>query len=222
VKAMILAAGRGERMRPLTDKSPKPLLKVAGKRLIEYHLENLARAGIEEVVINHAWLGEQFPSVLGSGEQYGLSIYYSDEGEKALETAGGIIRALPYLGSDPFLLVNGDIWTDFELSNLTKQPSPLSHLMHLVLVTNRAHHPRGDFDLDENKFLVDRPAYTYAGIGIYSPKIFTKLKIGIQPLAPIIRDTIKQHQVTGEVYAGAWEDVGTPERLIELETRLTT
>ncbi len=221
MKAMILAAGRGERMRPLTDASPKPLLKVAGKRLIEYHLENIARAGIEDVVINYAWLGEQFPSALGSGEQFGLRIHYSDEGDKALETAGGIIRALPFLGTEPFLLVNGDIWTDFEFSNLTEGSSKLSHLMHLVLVPNRDHHPHGDFDLDENHFLLNRPAYTYSGMGIYSPKIFTKLKIGVQPLAPIIRDMIKQQQVTGQIYSGTWEDVGTPERLADLEVRLT-
>ena len=222
MKAMILAAGRGERMRPLTDTTPKPLLKVAGKCLIEYHLENLVRAGIDEVVINHAWLGEQFESTLGSGGQYGLQIHYSDEGEKALETAGGIIRALPYLGSEPFLIINGDIWTDYELSTLVKQTDEMKYLMHLVLVTNRAHHPRGDFDLDENNRLLDRPAYTYSGIGIYSPKIFTKLKVGVQPLAPIIRDMIKQKQVTGEMYTGAWEDVGTPERLVELDSRLDT
>ena len=222
MKAMILAAGRGERMRPLTDDCPKPLLKVAGKRLIEYHLENIARAGIAEVVINHAWLGEQFPSVLGSGAQFGLRIHYSDEGKKALETAGGIIRALPFLGSDPFLLVNGDIWTDYELFNLTRESFQLNHLAHLVLVANHAHHPRGDFDLDERKLLLDQPAYTYSGIGVYSPKIFTKLKIGVQPLAPVIRNTIKLRQVSGEVYNGLWEDVGTPERLNELEARLTT
>ncbi len=220
MKAMILAAGRGERMRPLTDETPKPLLKISGKRLIEYHLENLARAGIEEVVINHAWLGEQFPLVLGSGEQFGLHIHYSNEGEKALETAGGIIRALPFLGSEPFLLVNGDIWTDYELSGLTEPSFQLKYLMHLILVTNRSHHPRGDFDLDEHTFLLDKPAYTYSGIGVYSPKIFTRLKVGVQPLAPVIRETIRQRQVTGELYTGAWEDVGTPERLADLDARL--
>ena len=219
MKAMILAAGRGERMRPLTDETPKPLLKISGKRLIEYHLENLARAGIKEVVINHAWLGEQFPAVLGSGEKFGLNIHYSNEGEKALETAGGIIRALPILGSEPFLLVNGDIWTDYELSGLTNSSFELKHLMHLILVINRSHHPRGDFALDEHNLLLDQPAYTYSGIGVYSPKIFTKLRIGVQPLAPVIRETIKQRQVSGEIYRGAWEDVGTPERLVELEGR---
>ena len=219
---MILAAGRGERMRPLTDTTPKPLLKVAGKCLIEYHLENLARAGIQDVIINHAWLGEQFEPALGSGDRYGLHILYSDEGEKALETAGGIIRALPYLGSEPFLIINGDIWTDYELSSLTNRENAIDHLIHLVLVSNRSHHPRGDFDINENNLLLDRPAYTYSGIGIYSPKIFTKLKVGVQPLAPIIRNMIKQQQVTGEVYKGAWEDIGTAERLVELETRLAT
>jgi len=209
-------------MRPLTDDCPKPLLKVAGKRLIEYHLENIARAGIDEVVINHARLGDQFPTILGSGERFGLRIHYSDEGETALETAGGIIKALPQLGSNPFLLINGDIWTDLEFSNLTNESFQLNHLMHLVLVANHPHHPRGDFDLDDKMLLLDRPAYTYSGIGIYSPQIFTKLKIGVQPLAPIIRLTIKQQQVSGEIYNGAWEDVGTPERLAELEARFVT
>jgi len=222
MKAMILAAGRGERMRPLTDGTPKPLLKVAGKRLIEYHLENLVRAGVQEVIINHAWLGEQIPACLGNGQQYGLAIHYSDEGNNALETAGGIINALPLLGSEPFILINGDIWTDYEFSSLLAHPHTNS-LMHLVLVANPAHNPKGDFDIDEKGRLIDHAAHTYSGIGLYSAKIFTKLKAGapVLPLAPVIRTTIGEQNATGEVYRGTWTDVGTPERLTSLESFLS-
>lgn len=224
MKAMILAAGRGERMRPLTDTTPKPLLKVGGKMLIEYHLENLARAGITEVVINHAWLGEQLPTALGGGQRYGIDIIYSDEGGTALETAGGIIRALPLLGDEPFLVVNGDIWTDYDFRRLPKRVSKI----HLVLVDNPAHHPEGDFALDENGIIqnidVDQTnqnaPLTFSGIGVYSPEIFTKLKAGVQPLAPLIRSAITEQQVSGEYYQGQWWDVGTPARLQELDTLL--
>jgi MurNAc alpha-1-phosphate uridylyltransferase len=217
MKAMILAAGRGERMRPLTDDCPKPLLKVAGKRLIEYHLENLQRAGVQDVVINHAWLGEQFVSCLGDGRRYGLNIHYSNEGEQALETAGGIIHALPLLGASPFILVNGDIWTDYEFANL---PKVIDRLIHIVLVNNPSHHPHGDFDLTSSNSVIDQRKFTYSGIGIYNPEIFTKLKSGIQPLAPIIREMIVAQQVSGEYYAGMWTDVGTPDRLHALQEHL--
>lgn len=221
MRAMVLAAGRGERMRPLTDTIPKPLLKVAGKMLIEYHLHNLARAGVTEVVINHAWLGEQFPAALGEGERYKLKINYSNEGDSALETAGGIIKALPLLGEEPFIVVNGDIWTDYDYRNL-HQPAGL---IHLVLVDNPTHHPTGDFGLDGEAVVLDQfqaqsnqlPLLTYAGIGVYTPEIFTKLESGVQPLAPVIRQAIKQQQVSGEHYKGQWWDIGTPERLLELE-----
>ena len=221
MKAMILAAGRGERMRPLTDSTPKPLLKVAGKMLIEYHLYNLARAGVTEVVINHAWLGEQFQQMLGDGERYNLKINYSDEGDNALETAGGIIKALPLLGAEPFIVVNGDIWTDYDYREL-HQPAGL---IHLVLVDNPLHHPQGDFGLDDGGVVLDQfqvqsdqlSLLTYSGIGVYAPEIFTKLKSGVQPLAPVIRQAIARQQVSGEHFKGQWWDIGTPERLLELE-----
>ena len=221
MKAMILSAGRGERMRPLTDKTPKPLLSVAGKRLIEYHIESLANAGVTELVINHAWLGKQFAAALGNGQAYGLVIEYSDEGDVALETAGGIIKALPLLGTEPFILVNADVWTDYDFSVLNKRSLDDNELLHLVLVPNPEHHPIGDFDIDQNNRLIDRPAYTYSGIGIYSPQIFTKLKAGVRPLAPIIRDVINRGQATAEVYRGKWMDIGTPQRLHELEQYLS-
>jgi len=221
MRAMILAAGRGERMRPLTDITPKPLLKVAGKMLIEYHLENLARAGIKDVVINHAWLGEQITDTLGDGARYGLSIRYSDEGKTALETAGGIIKALPLLGDDPFVVVNGDIWTDYDFRQL---PKPACKI-HLVLVNNPDHNPKGDFALDENGLLHNQStsqykSLTYSGIGVFSPEIFTKLTAGVQPLAPVLREAIAKQHVCGEHYQGQWWDVGTPARLQELDDRI--
>jgi len=221
MKAMILAAGRGERMRPLTDTTPKPLLKVAGKMLIEYHLENLARAGITDVVINHAWLGKQLPAALGDGNAYGINIVYSDEGDTALETAGGIVNALDLLGDDPFILVNGDIWTDYDFGQLKNRPDCQS--MHLVLVDNPVHHPQGDFRLNSDGLVVEQneaPSLTYSGIGLYSPELFTKLKTGVLPLAPLIREAISQQQVSGEHYQGQWWDIGTPARLDELDKAL--
>ncbi len=225
MKAMILAAGRGERMRPLTDAIPKPLLKVAGKMLIEYHLENLARAGITELVINHAWLGTQLPVALGDGKRYGVNIVYSDEGNNALETAGGIKQALPLLGDDPFIVVNGDIWTDYDYRHLAARPTKR---IHLVLVDNPTHHSEGDFALDKHGITqhIDTnqanqdTTLTFSGIGIYSPEIFTKLKTGVQALAPLIRQAITEQQVSGEHYRGQWWDIGTPERLQELDMRL--
>lgn len=221
MKAMILAAGRGERMRPLTDETPKPLLHVAGKRLIEYHIENLQRAGVQEVVINHAWLGSQLPACLGTGQRYGLRIYYSDEGDTALETAGGVIQALPFLGADPFILVNADVWTDYEYSNLHALSPGNNNLLHLILVKNPEHNPGGDFGLDDNNRLLDEAVYTYSGIGVYSPQVFSGYTSGVRPLAPIIRDRIQAQQATGEVYCGAWTDVGTPARLNELDLLLS-
>lgn len=220
MKAMVLAAGRGERMRPLTDDCPKPLLKVGGKCLIEYHLESLAKAGIKEVVINYAWLGHLFAETLGDGERYGLRIHYSDEGDTALETAGGIINALDKLGEDPFLVINGDIWTDYDYQNLINKSEAV---MHLVLVPNPAHHPHGDFALSEDGLVLDQKSFTFSGIGLYSPEIFTSIKgeQRIQPLAPIIRRYIAEQKVTGELYKGKWLDIGTPERLAELDNSLS-
>ena len=219
MKAMILAAGRGERLRPLTDETPKPLIKVAGKSLIEYHLLNLARAGFREIVINTAWLAEKIHQQLGSGEDYGVSIQYSDEGE-ALETAGGIINALPLLGDEPFLVVNGDIWCDFDFSTLPGLNSSIQ--AHLILVNNPEHNEKGDFAL-ENDLVRNSgmPMYTYSGIGIYDPDFFADQKPGSAPLAPIIRKKSKDSLVSGRFYDGAWTDVGSIERLQELEKQLS-
>ena len=220
---MILAAGRGERMRPLTDDLPKPLLKVAGKMLIEYHLEKLKSAQITEVVINHAWLGNKIEQVLGDGSSYGLNITYSAETE-ALETAGGIINALPLLRSvadetDAFIVINGDIYCDYDISGL---PSSLSGLAHLVLVNNPPHNPQGDFVLTTTGAVetVGENKLTFSGIGVYHPDLFKGYPNGKLALAPILRKAMEQHQVTGESYQGVWHDIGTPERLNELDLYL--
>jgi len=221
---MILAAGRGERLRPLTDEMPKPLIKVAGKSLIEYHLENLASAGFKEIIINTAWLAEKTHQQLGDGSNYGVSIRYSDEGE-ALETAGGIINALPLLGDEPFVVVNGDIWCDFDFS--TWDISTLAKLneniqAHLILVKNPAHNQKGDFALQDCLIKnSDNTMYTFSGIGIYSPKFFAEQESGPTPLAPIIRDKCQEDLVSGQLHTGRWTDVGTIERLQELEDLLT-
>ena len=216
--AMILAAGRGERMRPLTDTCPKPLLQVGGQCLIEHHIHHLAKAGVHDIVINYAWLGEQFPACLGDGSRYGVSIKYSDEGATALETAGGIINALPLLHGDIFLVVNGDIWTDYDFTRLPKQ---LSGVAHLVLVDNPAHHPQGDFSLAGDGKVSDVPALTFSGIGVYARKLFTPYEKQIKPLAPLLRSAMQQGQVSGEHYRGQWWDVGTPARLQELDAFLS-
>ncbi len=221
MKAMILAAGRGERLRPLTDHTPKPLIEVAGKALIEYHLENLREAGFREVIINTAWLATQFHRQLGDGSHYGLRIHYSDEGE-ALETAGGIRHALPLLGETPFLVVNGDIWSDYDFRRL---PSPeTAMLAHLVLVDNPDHHPQGDFGIEAGR-LVNTAAHrlTFAGIGIYRPAFFhaDAPEPAVMPLAPLIRHHADRRRISAEHYRGRWTDVGTPQRLRILEARLS-
>lgn len=212
MKAIILAAGRGERMRPLTDLIPKPLLKVAGKMLIEYHLEKLSQCGIREIVINHAWLGAKIEQALGSGAQYGVSLHYSAEGEQALETAGGIVKVLSWLGDEPFLAVNADIFTDFDFSRL---PGHLDSLAHLVLVDNPEHHPQGDFVLNDSGKVQagENHRLTFSGIGVYSPALFRHLSPGVQALAPVLREAMARGEVTGEYYQGMWQDIGTPERL---------
>ncbi len=218
MKAMILAAGRGERLRPLTDTTPKPLVKVAGKSLIEYHLNNLAKAGIKEIVINTAWLANKIHTELGDGSNYGVTIQYSDEDE-ALETAGGIIKALPLLGDKPFLVVNGDIWCDYDFSKLPELPSNIQ--AHLILVNNPEHNPKGDFALRNG--LIENSAetmHTFSGIGIYTPDFFSGQQTGATPLAPIIRHKCEDGLVSGEHYDGQWTDVGTIERLQELEAQL--
>ncbi|MCW8906333.1 MAG: nucleotidyltransferase family protein [Sedimenticola sp.] len=217
--AMILAAGRGERMRPLTDQTPKPLLKVAGKPLIVYHLESLVEAGIRRFVINHAHLGEQIVDYLGDGSRWRVEIRYSAEPEGALETGGGIFNALPLLGPEPFWVVNGDIWTDyrFRLPVL-----PAGSLAHLVLVNNPPHHPDGDFLLRPGGRVddADGERLTYSGIGIYHPALFDGCSGGAFPLAPLLRDAMQRGEVSGEHHAGRWFDIGTPQRLAELDILL--
>ena len=208
-------------MRPLTDNLPKPLLKVAGKMLIEYHLEKLKAAQITEVVINHAWLGEKIEQALGDGTRYGLTIHYSAEVE-ALETAGGIINALPLLideRNNEFIVINGDIFCDYELSNL---PSSLSGLAHLLLVKNPEHHLQGDFSLTNSGLLeqAGENKKTFSGIGVYHADLFKDYPKGKLALAPILRKAMDQQQVTGEFYQGIWHDIGTPKRLSELDLYL--
>jgi MurNAc alpha-1-phosphate uridylyltransferase len=215
---MILAAGRGERMRPLTDAVPKPLLEAGGHSLIEYHLRALAQAGITDIVINHAHLGALIEARLGNGARYGVRIAYSPEGERGLETGGGIFRALPLLGPAPFIVVNADIWTDYPFAHLLRAPDAPAHL---VLVPNPAHHPDGDFTLADG--CIGNAAasrYTFSGIGVYRPELFAACAPGAFPLAPLLRDAADRGRVSGELYVGAWMDIGTPERLRELDQRL--
>ena len=221
MKAMILAAGLGARMRPLTNYTPKPLLLVGSKPLIEWHIDKLAAAGISEIVINMAHLGWQLPDTLGNGERWNIQIRYSDEQrEGALETAGGIIKALPLLGTQPFLVVNGDIWCDFDYSTLTLKPNDLAQL---VLVPNPAHHPEGDFALQGDRVCaqVIPPLYTFSGIGLYNPMLFANLPPGKRPLAPLLRGAMAQKRVGGQLHSGDWRDIGTPQRLHELDDELT-
>jgi len=218
MKAMILAAGKGERLRPLTLHTPKPLVRAGGVPLIEYHLRAIKSAGVEDVVINHAWLGQQIEDHLGDGRPWGLNIRYSPEGEP-LETGGGIFRALPLLGDEPFLVVNGDIWVDFDFSSLMK---PLKGLAHLVLVDNPPHHPGGDFALVDGQVHDDaaQPRLTYSGIAVLHPQLFAGCTGGAFKLAPLLRDAMAKGLVTGERFAGRWVDVGTHERLAEVEQML--
>jgi N-acetyl-alpha-D-muramate 1-phosphate uridylyltransferase len=215
---MILAAGRGERMRPLTDHTPKPLLKLNGERLIEYHLHALAAAGVTEVVINHSWLGEQFPIKLGDGSRYELKISYSAEPQQPLETAGGIVQALPLLGEEPFIVVNGDLFTDYPFTRLMGE---MESMAHLVLVDNPPHHPAGDFLL-ENGLICGYggepvgPQLTYSGIARFHPQFFREVTPGAAPLAPLLFSAADQGALSGEYFPGHWSDVGTPERLAQL------
>lgn len=224
MKAMILAAGRGDRMRPLTDKCPKPLLAVAGKPLIVWHIERLAAAGIEDIVINHAHLGGMIEAALGDGRPWGVRIRYSPEPPGALETAGGIRQALPLLGQDPFLVINGDIYCDWDPARIPRLAD--RDQAHLILVPNPDHNPTGDFTL-----LADRCAseaapgigerLTFSGIGIYRPGLFSGLPAG-QPakLAPLLRAAMAQNAVSAECHRGRWHDIGTPERLAALDAEL--
>ena len=219
MKAMILAAGKGERLRPLTLHTPKPLVRAAGVPLIEYHVRALARAGFSELVVNHAWLGQQIEDYLGDGERYGVHIRYSAEGEP-LETGGGIFKALPLLGEEPFVVVNGDIFTDYDFSALRR---PFSEKAHLVLVNNPAHHPAGDFRLADGRVTdatVDDASLTYSGIAVLSPALFAGCQPGAFKLAPLLKAAMAGRQVTGEHFTGRWVDVGTHERLAEVESLL--
>lgn len=235
MKAMVLAAGRGERMRPLTLDRPKPLLEVAGLPLIVHHLHALAMAGFREVVVNVSWLGEQIRAALGDGSRYNVRIEYSDEGPEPLETGGGIFRALPLLGPAPFLVLNGDIWTDYPYAKLRGSLLP-DDLAQLVLVPNPAHNERGDFVLSEGRIV--EPArepgkeggrrgggeqgarLTFSGVGVYRPQLFEGCEDGIFKLAPLIRSAARAGRVGGELHDGEWLDIGTPQRLAELDQRL--
>lgn len=212
MRAMILAAGRGERLRPLTDTLPKPLIEVSGKSLLVHQLERLAAAGIVEVVINLGWLGEQIQAALGDGASWGVNIQYSPEPPGALETAGGIVHALELLGSDPFLVVAGDILCDYPFERLTALT--LSGLGHLVMVDNPAHHPEGDFGLVEGKLSNwALPRLTFSGIGLYRPALFAELPPGRRALRPVFEQALADEQLSGELHTGFWSDIGTLERL---------
>lgn len=217
MKAMILAAGRGERMRPLTDSLPKPLLAVGGKPLIVHHIEKLKAAGVTDLVINHAWLGHKLVEALGDGSTLGVSIHWSAE-ESALETAGGIVQALPLLDSDPFLVINGDTWLDLDYRTLVSQ-SLGDQLAHLWLVPNPPQHPAGDFALQAGK-VIDTPALTFSGVGLYDPAAFAGLAAGARKLAPLLREWMTKGRVGGSLLAGEWRDIGTAQRLHELDDQL--
>lgn len=216
MRAMILAAGRGERMRPLTDRLPKPLLPVAGKPLIVHHLEALAAAGVVDVVINHAWLGQLIEQQLGDGQQFGVRIQYSAEGATGLETAGGIKKALPLLGSEPFIVINGDVLSTFNPRELIATGLTQGALAHLVLVPNPPQHPAGDFAFAANSPWLNSTGteqFTFSGIALYHPDFFSEVPVGPQKLAPFLRQAMARQQVSGELFRGYWADIGTPERL---------
>ncbi|WP_180112451.1 N-acetylmuramate alpha-1-phosphate uridylyltransferase MurU [Acinetobacter sp. YH12131] len=223
MKAMILAAGMGNRMRPLTLYTPKPLLEVGGKPLIVWHIEKLQKMGVQEIVINTAWLGEKLADALGDGSQFGVKILWSHEGE-GLETAGGIINALPLLGNEPFILVNGDVWTTMDfapLLNVQLQDA----LAHLVLVENPVQHPQGDFTLSENKAYTFEQAQsgenlTYSGVAVMHPQMFVGLESGKRPLAPLLKQAMQQEKISAQKLQGVWVDVGTPERLNTLDQQI--
>lgn len=218
MKAMLLAAGRGERLRPLTDSLPKPLVAVRGRPLIAWHLRALARAGVREVVVNVSWLAEQLRAALGDGTGFGLHIDWSEEGPVPLETGGGIFRALPLLGPAPFLVVNADIWCDIDFATLSL---PQEALANLVLVPNPAHHPHGDFALEGGRIIErDGPRLTYSGVGVYRPQLFHDCRPGRFPLLPLLQRARAAGRLYGELHRGRWCDVGTLGRLHELEAQL--
>ncbi|MBT8049279.1 MAG: nucleotidyltransferase family protein [Xanthomonadales bacterium] len=211
MRAMILAAGRGERLRPLTDQVPKPLVEIHGKPLIEYHLENLAGAGFRQVVINQGHLGDLLQRGLGDGSRWGINIHWSDEQPEALETGGGIFQALPQLGAAPFLVVNGDVWTDFPFARLRAVKCDWAHL---VLVPNPEHNPDGDFSLTGGRIRQrGENMLTFSGVGVYNPRLFDGCLPGKFSVVPLLQSAMEQHLVTGECFSGNWDDIGTLERL---------
>jgi len=214
MRAMILAAGRGERLRPLTDTIPKPLIEVAGKPLLEHHLQALSDAGFTEIVINQGHLGDMLPAVIGDGGRWGIRIHWSDEQPAALETGGGIHKALPLLGPSPFLVLNSDIWTDYPLKRLRAIKCDWAHL---VMVPNPANKPDGDFSLVNGRIRdLDAGKHTFSGIAVYHPRLFQGCTQGKFSVVPLLRAAMEEHLVTGELYAGRWVDIGTPERLRSL------
>ncbi len=219
MRAMILAAGRGERMRPLTDTRPKPLLEVGGKSLIQYHIEALARAGIKDIVINLAWQGELIRRALGNGASFGVQIRYSDEPEGALETGGGIFAALPLLGTGPFLVISGDIWSEFPLASCVDRLAS-GDVAHFVLVPNPDFHAQGDFGLEDGRLLDRAPRFTYANIGVLRAEFFAGRQPGRFAVAPLMFEWIRQGRVSGELYRGRWHNLGTPAQLAQLDAQL--
>ncbi|MFO1395022.1 MAG: nucleotidyltransferase family protein [Steroidobacteraceae bacterium] len=223
MKAMVLAAGRGERMRPLTLERPKPLLEAGGAPLIVHHLRALRAAGFEDVVVNLSWLGGQIRAALGHGAAHGVRIQWSEEGPEPLETGGGIFRALPLLGPSPFLVLNGDVWSDIDYGALRDALGP-DDLAHLVLVPNPGHNPRGDFVVERGRVVEDAPAdamrLTFSGVGVYRSALFEGCQDGVFKLAPLLRVAARAGRVGARVHTGAWMDIGTPERLGELDRLL--
>ncbi|MBL4659587.1 MAG: nucleotidyltransferase family protein [Alcanivoracaceae bacterium] len=216
MRAMILAAGKGERMRPLTLVKPKPLLEVCGTTLIEHHIINLKNAGFSRIIINISWLGQQIIQKLGSGSQYGVDIRYSSEGPEPLETGGGMLKALPLIGDEPFLVVNGDIKTNFDFRDLKRD---IKSLAHLILVNNPSHNSNGDFSIDGNEnlsFQALKPKYTYSGIGIYHPQLFSGLKNGKFSVIPLLKQAMNKQLISGQLFNGKWNDIGTIGRLTEI------
>ena len=216
MRAMILAAGRGERLRPLTDSIPKPLVEVRGKPLIEYHIQALSEAGFKEIIINQGHLGDKLPAAIGDGGRWGIRVHWSDEQPAALETGGGIHKALPLLGSSPFLVVNGDIWTDYPFARLRAVKCDWAHL---VMIPNPPQHPAGDFALLNARIRTEGAnKLTFSGIGVYHPRLFDGCEAGKFSIVPLLRSAMENHLVTGEKYAGCWEDIGTLERLATIDT----
>ncbi len=226
IKAMILAAGRGNRLRPITDTTPKPLVPLCGKPLIEYHIEKLAATGINEIVINHAWLGHKIEQALGDGSHWGVKLSYSPEPEGGLETAGGIINALELLGDKPFLVINGDVFCEMPFDGLIKKAQQLSDgkettcLGHLMLVPSPEHNAKGDFGLDSEGLVQQQGEYTFAGLSVLHPKLFAGMEVDFIRLAPILRQAMQQGLISGELQEGLWSDIGTIERLQQTEAKV--